>query len=158
MQITPFLPKGEAPPHAYLRVAVSDPVADAGRLIAVLNRKLNEDQDAGPKLAARNGERYRLTEDVLLELIRDAASEIASAPATSLEGAMAQVMLTMSIADDLATWAPENVSSEWLPRVTRCLYSVLGFLSCLSGTDPVSLGAEAYMSDRSNPWNSAQAA
>lgn len=145
-------------PHAYIMVAVSDPIADAGRLVAVLNRKLNEDQDAGLQLAARNGERYRLKEDVLQELIRDAAGQIASATATSIEGAMAQVMLTMSIADDLATWAPDNVSSEMLPLVERCLYSVLGLLARLSGTDPVSLGAEAYMSDRSNPWKTVQAA
>lgn len=135
---------------------VADSVVEAGhRLAAIIGAKdINEDlhSDAGAQ------ERGRLETEarVLLDAQAAAEAEICQSRATSLEGAMAQIVMAHEAAAaiaDLAERHHEDYAAKSMRRISRCLYSVLDVVAKAAGVDPVAIAGNYYMPDSHNPFD-----
>lgn len=140
-----------------------DLIAEAGRHIV----RLVEALDANETMQFQKG---GLGESVLLCRAHDALNDrlfiteamIATGKATSLVGAMAQVLIAMGDADCINSYIDDAKDArecdKLLRRITSSLYSVLDVLAEASGVPYTEVGGEYYASPRFNPHNAMQKA
>ena len=93
---------------------------------------------------------------------RDALEELAACtPASSLVGAMFQIMLARSSAEAVSSYVESKWSKTALGhgrQVEACLYSVLRLLEEMSGVPAEEVGARHYMNREFNPHLALKAA
>jgi hypothetical protein len=109
----------------------SDPIPNLGRLLAQMHA-------AHCLLGLRTA-----VEAPLLQLI-DQIEEEASSPATTLTGALVQIMLARADADTLASYAPDAIQEKYMRRIDRYLSSAQAVLADCTGADPNHFAAGYY--------------
>lgn len=148
---------------AEIKITTPDPIAEAGRSIV----RLIEALDANETMQSQEGS---LGEKVLLCRDHDALNDrlfiieavIATGKATTLVGAMAQVLIAMGDADCINSYVEDakdaRECNKLLRRITSALYSVLDVLSEASGVPYTEVGGEYYANPRFNPHSTVQKA
>ena len=129
-----------------------DPVAQIGRDLATNWRQVwrNDDDLANHKAHSPEKARLQHLECHLAdrrEALENMAAEI---QASSLEGAMVQVMLACTAADMIAA-STEETAEQDMRTVSKLLYSALSLLEEQAGVPREELGGEAYMTRDLDP-------
>ena len=128
----------------------SDPVAKIGRDLATnWHQTWRIDEEPQPAAALH---RHRLDRLEMHLSDRRYALEAMAAEiqASSLEGAMVQLMLAHSQADLIAADGKESMDAE-MRTVSKLLHSALSVLERVTGTPREELGGEVYMSRDLDP-------
>lgn len=133
----------------------ADPVADDGRRIVAADAAIDAADQGMLGVDPVRRRLLKATYDGLADLIDALHVSIASRRATTLEGAMVQVMVGLSEAQRAVALVPEaSISPEidrHMARAEACLYSVLGILTLVTGADPAQFGGDLYMPARLDP-------
>lgn len=141
--------------QAVAQTISNDPVAEAGRLLAQLVKQFNA-ADATRMQCTDGARRNQLKEqmDVIQDRIATAEGVVMQGQATTMQGAMAQVLIAMADADSIHTFVGEEcrpACEAYARRIDSALYSVLGLLSQTCGTDPAELAGAYYARPDANP-------
>ncbi len=127
---------------------VSDPVAQIGRDLANSwrrSRRIDEERPS-PSIEDHDTRAHIERQESHLADRRTALEAMgAEIQASSLEGAMVQIMLALEVADLMAG------SGEDMQTISKLLYSVLAMIEQAAGVPREELGGEAYMPHRLDP-------
>ena len=125
----------------------SDPVAQIGRDLATSWRHSRRIDEERPSIED-HGTRAHIERQEFHLADRRAALEAMGAEiqASSLEGAMVQIMLALEVADLMAG------SAEDMRTISKLLYSVLAMIEQSAGVPREELGGEAYMPRDLDPY------
>ena len=123
-----------------------DPVARIGRDLATIWRQVWRNDDEQANAVAHTPESTRLVHlDVHLADRRAALEAMAAEiQASSLEGAMVQIMLAHAAADIIAA-STEETAEQDMRTVSKLLYSALAALEQTTGVPREELDGEAYL-------------
>ncbi len=127
--------------------SASDPVAQIGRDLATVWRQVwQNDEERLPADApvAQRSHSARLDKRLAdrCEALETMAAEI---PASTLKGAMVQIMLAHAAADLMAADAAEETSVVQMRTISKLLYSALAVIERVADVPREELGGEAYM-------------
>ncbi|MCZ6859846.1 MAG: hypothetical protein O7I42_06155 [Alphaproteobacteria bacterium] len=127
--------------------SASDPVAQIGRDLAATWRQVwrNDEErlpaDAPVAQRTRSARLdYRLADR--WEALEAMAAEI---PASTLDGAMVQIMLAHAAADLMEADSADATAAVQMRIISRLLYSALAVVEQVAGVPREQLGGEAYM-------------
>ena len=123
-----------------------DPVAQIGRDLATTWRQVWRNDDEQPSAEAPLSQHSRLERlEFHLADRREALEAMAAEiQASSLEGALVQIMLAHAAADIIAASSGENTEAN-MRTVSKLLHSALAALEQATGVPREELGGEAYL-------------
>lgn len=134
-------------PKAKQNTITPDPAAEAARRVVRLLEAINANESEWLRAStARKAQLERQYHKLNMALSR--AEEEISLPATTLVGAMGQVLLAFADAQSIIDQADDRYHDSvqiFHQRLDRCLRSVLNILAHFSGFDPDVLGARYYV-------------
>ncbi len=134
-------------PKATHKTITLDPATEAARRVVRILEEINANESEWFRAStARKTQLERQYQKLTKALSR--AEEKISLPATTLVGAMGQVMLAFADAQSITDLADDRHHDDvqiYHQRLGRCLRSVLSVLAHFSGCDPADLGAHYYI-------------
>lgn len=134
-------------PKATLKPITLDPATEAARRVVRLLEEINANEFEWFRASTARKAQLERQYQKLAKALSSAEEEI-SLPATTLAGAMGQVMLAFADAQSITDLADDRYHDDvqiYHQRLGRCLRSVLSVLAHFSGFDPAELGAHHYV-------------
>ncbi|MHA1564339.1 MAG: hypothetical protein ACTSX7_03395 [Alphaproteobacteria bacterium] len=135
---------------------MTDIVVEYGRQIAWLSKGINrlDEEIAQLRSTGRVAEQVKAQRTFNLMMDKRYALDtmIAETQATSLKGAMVQVMVASNIGD-LAGDYEGFRELEAERQIDKLLHSIVGVLEAHTGVDRAEFGGESYMPERWNPFD-----
>lgn len=133
-------------PKATYKTTTLDPAAEAARRVVHLLEKINANEAKWFNSTAARKSRLE-SEHEMLSYALLSAEEAISQRATTVAGAMAQILLAFADAQSIADLADERYHQHiqvFHRRLERCLGSAVAVLAHVSGIDPAEFGARHY--------------
>lgn len=133
-------------PQAKQNPITPDPAAEAARRVVHLLEEINANEVKWFQSTAARKSRLE-SEYEMLNRALSSAEEAISQRATTMAGAMAQILLAFADAQSIADFADERYLRHiqvFHQRLERCLSSAIAVLSDVSGINPAELGARYY--------------
>ncbi len=128
--------------------SASDPVAQIGRDLAATWRQVwRNDEEERPPVDAPVAQksRYERVEFRLSDRWGTLEAMAAEIPASTLEGAMVQIMLAHAAADLMEADSSDETAAVQMRTISKLLYGALAVIEQVADVPREELGGEAYM-------------